>query len=134
MQYVLDTTTLSDLMSGLPRVQSRLSATQPTNTVIPMVARGELLYGIRRLPQGRRREELLGKAQPYLDEIDCQPVTTDVADRYADLKVDCERSGRAIAENDLWIAATALALGATLVTRDTDFNGIEGLAVENWSA
>ena len=32
-------------------------------------------------------------------------------------------------ENDLWIAATALALGATLVTRDTDFNGIEGLMI-----
>jgi hypothetical protein len=32
-------------------------------------------------------------------------------------------------ENDLWIAATALALGATLVSRDGDFAGIDGLAV-----
>ena len=34
-----------------------------------------------------------------------------------------------IDENDRWIAATALALGATLVTRDGDFAGIGGLAV-----
>jgi predicted nucleic acid-binding protein len=30
-------------------------------------------------------------------------------------------------ENDLWIAATALARGATLVSRDRDFAGIEAL-------
>jgi predicted nucleic acid-binding protein len=32
-------------------------------------------------------------------------------------------------ENDLWIAATARALGATLVTRDQDFDNIDGLPV-----
>ena len=30
-----------------------------------------------------------------------------------------------VGENDLWIAATALALGATLVTRDTDFQSVD---------
>jgi predicted nucleic acid-binding protein len=30
-------------------------------------------------------------------------------------------------ENDLWISATALAIGATLVSRDSDFRAIEGL-------
>ena len=32
-------------------------------------------------------------------------------------------------ENDLWIAATALVMNATLVTRDGDFRAIEGLAL-----
>ena len=32
-------------------------------------------------------------------------------------------------ENDLWIAATALSLGATLVSRDSDFRAIEDLAL-----
>jgi predicted nucleic acid-binding protein len=36
-------------------------------------------------------------------------------------------------ENDLWIAATALALNATLVTRDADFGGIAGLVMEDWT-
>ena len=36
-------------------------------------------------------------------------------------------------ENDLWIAATALALGATLVTRDSDFSGTPGLVIEDWT-
>jgi predicted nucleic acid-binding protein len=36
-------------------------------------------------------------------------------------------------ENDLWIAATALALYATLISRDSDFHYIDGLKVENWT-
>jgi len=32
-------------------------------------------------------------------------------------------------ENDLWIAATALALDVPLVSLDSDFQGIEALAV-----
>jgi predicted nucleic acid-binding protein len=38
-----------------------------------------------------------------------------------------QRAGLPLDENDLWIAATALAIDATLVTRDTDFRSIEGL-------
>jgi predicted nucleic acid-binding protein len=49
------------------------------------------------------------------------------------VKLARERAGRAIDDNDLWIASTALALGATLVTRDSDFQGIDGLSVENWT-
>ena len=36
-------------------------------------------------------------------------------------------------KNDLWIAATALALDAVLITRDSDFQQIEGLSVNDWT-
>jgi tRNA(fMet)-specific endonuclease VapC len=50
------------------------------------------------------------------------------------VKVARERGGLVLDENDLWIAATALELGAVLVTRDSDFQRIDGLTVENWDA
>ena len=40
-----------------------------------------------------------------------------------------QQRGLTLDENDLWLAATALALGATLVSRDRGFGGIEGLPV-----
>ena len=45
-----------------------------------------------------------------------------------------ERKGLALDENDLWIAATALALGSVLISRDSDFQQIDGLMVEDWTA
>ncbi len=40
-----------------------------------------------------------------------------------------QEQGLTLDENDLWVAATALAIGAGLVTRDGDFSGIAGLSV-----
>ena len=45
------------------------------------------------------------------------------------MKVSQQRRGLPLDENDLWIAATALVLDATLVSRDSDFQAIEGLAL-----
>jgi len=36
-------------------------------------------------------------------------------------------------ENDLWIAATARALGAIVVTTDSDFQRVSGLQIEDWT-
>jgi predicted nucleic acid-binding protein len=135
MQYLLDTSIVSDLMGSHPKVQDRLQALSSTDGVaISTVVRGELLYGIRRLPDGQRRDRLFQQVAPYLSEVRAEPITMEVADRYADLKITRERAGLSLDENDLWIAATALAAGATLVTRDSDFDGIDGLNIENWAS
>jgi predicted nucleic acid-binding protein len=55
--------------------------------------------------------------------------TAAAGDRYATMKVMQQRRGLPLDENDLWIAATSLAINATLVSRDEDFLGISGLAV-----
>ena len=38
-------------------------------------------------------------------------------------------AGSYLDENDLWVAAAAIALDAVLVSRDSDFVGIDGLSV-----
>jgi len=49
------------------------------------------------------------------------------------IKLTRQQKGLTLDENDLWIAATALALGAILISRDSDFQYIEGLKVEDWT-
>ena len=58
----------------------------------------------------------------------CELIPPRAGDFYAAAKLARQQSGLALDEN-LWIAATALALGATLVSRDRDFAGIDGLSV-----
>lgn len=78
---------------------------------------------------GRRRTELEETGYRFLDALQCEPVPQGAADFYAALKVTRRQRGLTLDENDLWVAATALALGATLVSRDADFAGIERLPI-----
>ena len=89
------------------------------------IVRGEILFGLERLAAGRRRFELEGKAAKLFAARPCE--TIPAGDQYARLKAMQQRVGLPLDENDLWIAATTLAIGATLVTRDRDFQAIEGL-------
>jgi predicted nucleic acid-binding protein len=93
------------------------------------IARGEILFGIRRLPEGRRRSELENKARRILTSSPCEAVPPTAADSYAVVKVIQRTRGLSLDENDLWIAATALALRATLVSRDTDFARVDELSI-----
>jgi predicted nucleic acid-binding protein len=132
MAYLLDTTAFSDLMRELPQMQTRLASLSPDETVtICTVVRGEILHGIARLPAGQRRDDLGMKATDLFAAVPCLPIAELVADDYAEIKLARQRKGLALDENDLWIAATARQSGATLISRDTDFQRIDGLKVED---
>jgi tRNA(fMet)-specific endonuclease VapC len=134
MVYLLDTNAFSDLMREHPKLDARLAALLPTDrVVICTVVRGEVRYGLARLPAGRRRSELSAKAQLLFASLPCEPIPESAGDCYAETKLAREQLGLRLDENDLWIAATARALGAVLVSRDTDLARIDGLSIEDWT-
>jgi predicted nucleic acid-binding protein len=65
----------------------------------------------------------------FLSAVRCEPIPERAGDFYASVKLARQQRGLALDENDLWVAATALALGATLVSRDSDFGSIDGLTI-----
>ena len=133
MTYLLDTNAFSDLMREHPALDKRLAEMDETEEiVICTVVRGEILYGLERLETGKRRSELESKAQKLFAVIPCKPVSETVADHYARVKLARQKQGLALDENDIWIAACALSIQATLVSRDRDFRQIDGLIVEDW--
>ena len=134
MIFLLDTNAFSDLMREHPKLDFRLMNIADDDRIVicPMV-RGEIRYGIGRLPQGKRRQRLEAKAARLFITIPCEPVPQAAGDHYAAVKLSRQQKGLALDENDLWIAATALALGAVLISRDTDFQNIDGLIVEDWT-
>lgn len=109
---------------------SWLSSISPHDrVVICTITRGEILFGLGRLAQGRRRAELEAKAQKLFAVLPCEPVPPAAGDLYANLKMAQQRRGLPLDENDLWMAATALAINATLVSDDSDFQDVAGLEV-----
>ena len=134
MLFLLDTNVISDLMKRRPLTVARLGAIGVRDqAIICPIVRGEIFYGISRLSPGRWRDELHARANGVLASISCDPMPSGVADQYAEIKRAAELAGTPVADNDLWIAATAANLGATLVTRDLAFRHITSLVIQDWS-
>ena len=98
------------------------------------IVKGEILFGIFRLPAGKRRRDLEQKANEVFSVVPCDPMPENVEEAYARIKVAAQQQGTTLDECDLWIAATAMALDAILVTSDSDFQRIAGteLQIEDW--
>ncbi len=122
-------------MNDAPAVKARLESLVHSDYLfICPIVKGEILFGIVRLPAGQRRQNLQQKAEVLLAEIPCDPIPENVADFYAKIRVAAQQQGTPLDECDLWIAATALALDTILVTSDSDYGRIAelGLRLENW--
>jgi tRNA(fMet)-specific endonuclease VapC len=56
------------------------------------------------------------------------------AETYGMIRSDLESKGEMIGNNDLWIAAHALAAGLTLISNnEKGFRRVSGLKVQNWA-
>jgi tRNA(fMet)-specific endonuclease VapC len=134
MIFLLDTNAFSDLMRKHAKLEASLALLPSTDkVVICPIVRGEIRYGIEQLTQSRRRQVLEKQATPLFATIPCEPIPETAGDHYASVKLTRQRKGLTLDENDLWIAATAFALSATLVTRDSDFQQIDGLSISDWT-
>jgi tRNA(fMet)-specific endonuclease VapC len=128
--FLLDTSAVSALMREDPRMATWLTSVgQENRVVICTIVRGEILFGLARLAEGRRRAELEVKAHRLLAALPCEAIPQAAGDHYANVKLTQQQRGVPLDENDLWLAATALAIGATVVSRDTDFQRIEAVNV-----
>jgi tRNA(fMet)-specific endonuclease VapC len=88
--------------------------------LVSVISVGELRAFARNASWGGAKEmrlkELLGNLT--IVDVNRDPVLT----AYADVSAHLKQSGRPIGQNDIWIAATARATGATLLTTDKDFD------------
>ena len=90
---------------------------------------GELLFGAAKSTRAKENKERIVR---LIEDFELLPWIQDVGHRFADVKLELKRKGKPIPENDLWIAAFALASKLPLVTRDAHFDEIEQLTVERW--
>jgi len=89
----------------------------------------ELLHGVHRA-SGARRNRRRAFVEHVLAGLEPVPITEPVARVHAGLWADLDRRGDVPGAHDLWIAATALAHGYGVATRNTrDFGRVRGLRV-----
>jgi predicted nucleic acid-binding protein len=135
---VLDTNVLSEPMRSQPDAHVLQWLEEHADvSAICVISAGELLYGVRRLPFGRRREALTRAVEDLLVGAGERllPFDEAAARAYATLRAEREASGRPISVEDGMIAGICLSRGARLATRNTeDFVGIGVEVVNPWAA
>lgn len=130
---VLDTNVISEVFR--PRPEARVVAWLESLTgevAITAVTLAELMAGVRRLPDGRRKSDLSFRIDaavaPYRGSRSVLPFDDTSAGPYAEILVAREAVGLPISTADAQIAAICRAHGATCATRNVkDFahTGIE---------
>lgn len=131
--YLLDTNVLSEMMRKrpAPSVIERLAQVSAGDLYTSVICVTELRYGAQRHPQGssiwtRTETDILPRLQIL-------PLSLPGAVRAGDLLAELARRGEPIGIEDVLIAATALEVGLTAVTRNLKhFERIPGLQSESW--
>lgn len=137
---VLDTNVLSELMRPSPhqRVVSWLDAQDPEAVATTAITVAEILYGVGRLSDGKRKEAL-GHVAVEIFEEDLAgrvfPFDLDAARHYAAMASAAERAGRRCSMADAQIAAICRCHEAKLATRNVkDFEVLEIATINPWEA
>jgi len=115
---LLDTSAYSDMTRGNKDVLDAVQTAE--NIAINPIILGELLSGFARGTQEAHNLKILEK---FLCSPRCVvlPVIKETAQRYAHIHHALRKVGTSIPTNDLWIAASAMEHGLTVVTLDNHF-------------
>lgn len=134
IRSVLDTSACAAAMRHDPDMMDFLRARAPGDVFLvpPVVA--EIEYGIRRLPVGIRKRQLLERElSALLATIRVLDWSADSSIQFGEIKSQLEKDGTPIDDMDIAIAAVAVSHGAEVVTaNEAHFSRITTLVSRHW--
>ncbi len=134
VKFLLDTNALAEPVKPVPNAGflKRLRANED-QLAIASVTLHEAIYGVERLPDGKRRERLRAYMREVVTKMSALPYDARAVEWHARERARLEAAGRKMPYADGQIAAVAVAHALTLVTANVrDFRHVERLRVESW--
>jgi tRNA(fMet)-specific endonuclease VapC len=131
LRYLLDTNICIYIAKAHPiEVLNRFRKLRPGEVGMSVVTYGELCHGACKSRHKAEAERILRDLAELVPVIE---MGREVGGRYGAIRTELEKSGQVIGNDDLWIAAHAIALGIPLVTNnEREFARVPGLTLQNW--
>ncbi len=125
MKYLIDTDYVIDHLTGRPTALPKLSLMIKDGVGISLITYGEVYEGILFGRTPRRAEDAFNL---FLEWVNVVPLDQEMMKVYAKINGELRRQGRSLSKSDILIAATAICLDLTLLTRNfRHFDRIDGL-------
>lgn len=124
---MLDTNTCIYAMQGSAGFSPKVALVECGISVIVL---GELEYGVARSVRVEQNQAALNA---FLNSVQLYALEPGTAGHYGRIRARLTAQGKLIGNNDMWIAAHALAIGALLITHNTaEFSRVPDLTIDNW--
>lgn len=135
---VLDTNVISELARQVPNERVIAWTDAQSDLAVTATTVGEMFAGVRRMPEGKRRDELHDQLMAIIDDGlggRVLPYDREAAEAYAEVTAARFAVGRPIGVPDAQIAATCLVFEASVATRNVrDFEGTGVTVINPWDA
>jgi tRNA(fMet)-specific endonuclease VapC len=132
-RFLLDTNICIYIREKRPEeVLRRFRKLRAGEAALSVITFGELFYGANKSAQ---RAAALERLRELIHVLPALPLPEAAAETYGTIRADLEAKGAMIGNNDLWIAAHALAADLTLISNNLrEFRRVSGLRLQNWVA
>jgi tRNA(fMet)-specific endonuclease VapC len=130
---LIDTSILIEAERGRLDLEPHVARRQDEEFFLSVITASELLHGVHRAVQPDVRTRRSAFVEGILERSPLLPVDLGTARAHAQIWSELMAAGAIIGAHDLWLAATCISHGLTMVTANVrEFARVPGLAVEVW--
>jgi tRNA(fMet)-specific endonuclease VapC len=130
---LIDASILIESERGRLNLEPYLAQRQQEEFFLSVVTASELLHGVHRAVWPEVRTKRAAFVEAILERFPLLPVDLATARTHAQVWAELAAAGKRIGAHDLWLGATCIAHGLTMITANVrEFTRVPGLAVEVW--
>ena len=134
MAVLIDASILIEAERGRLRLEPHVERHGEEEVFLSVITASELLHGVHRASQPDVRARRSAFVEGILERFPLLSIDLACARAHAQLWAELRQAGALIGAHDLWLAATCIAHGLTMVTANVrEFARIPGLQLELWT-
>lgn len=134
MAVLIDASILIEAERGRLDLEPHVTRHGEEEAFLSVVTASELLHGVHRATQPDVRARRSAFVEGILERFPLLSVDLTCARAHAQLWAELRQAGKLIGPHDLWLAATCVAHGLTIVTANVrEFARVPGLDLEVWA-